>query len=84
MCADACGDACSGESGDTLSLIAPKPPTLASAATLAQTAASTVWGVGPWEHDFVSLMDDPPPDEIASVMEKTCSQAIEYSRPSIR
>ena len=33
MCADACGDACSGESGDTLSLIAPKPPTLASAAT---------------------------------------------------
>ena len=37
-------------------------------ATLAQAAASTVWGVGPWEHDFASLIDDPPPDEIAKAV----------------
>ena len=37
-------------------------------ACIAQAATSTVWGVGPWEHDYVSLIDDPPPDEIASAV----------------
>ena len=35
------------------------------AATISQAAASTVWGVGPWEHDYSSLLSDSPPDEIA-------------------
>ena len=37
-------------------------------ACLAQAATSTVWGVGPWDHDYTSLIEDPPPDEIASAV----------------
>ena len=44
-------------------------------ATLSQCAASTVWGVGPWEHDFQSLITEPPPDEIASAVALAAAQA---------
>ena len=44
-------------------------------ATLAQAATSTVWGVGPWEHDYYSLMHDPPPDEIASAVALAAAEA---------
>ena len=46
---------------------------------LAQCAASTVWGVGPWEHDYSSLSHEPPPDEIASAVALAAAEQLDSS-----
>ena len=42
---------------------------------LAEAAVGTVWGVGPWEHDFTSLASDPPPGEIAAAVALAVAEA---------
>ena len=42
---------------------------------LAEAAVGTVWGVGPWEHDFTSLASDPPPGEITAAVALAVAEA---------